>query len=287
MAAQELHDLGEVEIEEADIVGDWQRPSHDVRAGTSGSSTATGWSPTPRSRGAERGDAAVHPDYRGRGIGTALAGWTQELARARGSSWDARAGRLRRRPAAGVAGLLGAVELLGARLPEGAPIEASRCPPATRSASRRRPTTTRDLRRWSRTRSSSGPSATADLRGLRARLAYVPASSPGTSAWSSTRRRRGRGCRPPVSRGRLGYVDRSPSVSDRRGQGSPRRCWSTPSRAPARTARPARGSHRQPDRRARALREGRHGHPARGSTARSTSEHAAPSPETLPDRTQA
>jgi GNAT superfamily N-acetyltransferase len=33
-----------------------------------------------------RGDAAVHPRYRGRGIGTALAGWTQELARERGDS---------------------------------------------------------------------------------------------------------------------------------------------------------------------------------------------------------
>ena len=36
MAAQELHDLGIVEIEEADIVGDWQRPSFDVPASTVG-----------------------------------------------------------------------------------------------------------------------------------------------------------------------------------------------------------------------------------------------------------
>jgi mycothiol synthase len=34
MAAQELHDLGTVETEEADIVGDWQRPSFDVSAST-------------------------------------------------------------------------------------------------------------------------------------------------------------------------------------------------------------------------------------------------------------
>ena len=36
MAAQELHDLGAVDIEEADIVGDWQRPSFDVSASTVG-----------------------------------------------------------------------------------------------------------------------------------------------------------------------------------------------------------------------------------------------------------
>src|SRR5690349_2319366 len=30
MAAQEKHDIGSVEIEEADIVGDWQQPSFDI-----------------------------------------------------------------------------------------------------------------------------------------------------------------------------------------------------------------------------------------------------------------
>ncbi len=34
MAAQELEDIGMVEIEEADIVGDWGRPSFDVAAST-------------------------------------------------------------------------------------------------------------------------------------------------------------------------------------------------------------------------------------------------------------
>ena len=36
MAAQETHDIGEAAIEEADIVGDWQRPSFDVSASTVG-----------------------------------------------------------------------------------------------------------------------------------------------------------------------------------------------------------------------------------------------------------
>jgi ribosomal protein S18 acetylase RimI-like enzyme len=35
--------------------------------------------------GPDRGDAAVHPDHRGRGIGTALAGWMQQRAREEGS----------------------------------------------------------------------------------------------------------------------------------------------------------------------------------------------------------
>ena len=36
MARQEQHDLGKVEIEPADIVGDWQKPSFDVAASTLG-----------------------------------------------------------------------------------------------------------------------------------------------------------------------------------------------------------------------------------------------------------
>ena len=34
----------------------------------------------------DRADAAVHPDHRGRGIGTGLARWTQDTARAKGST---------------------------------------------------------------------------------------------------------------------------------------------------------------------------------------------------------
>ncbi len=36
MRAQELEDVGEVMVEEADIVGEWQRPSFDVGASTMG-----------------------------------------------------------------------------------------------------------------------------------------------------------------------------------------------------------------------------------------------------------
>jgi GNAT superfamily N-acetyltransferase len=97
MAAQEQHDLGEVVIEEADIVGDWQRPSFDVQDSTMGvfdGERLVGYAEVTAS---ERGDAAVHPDHRGRGVGTALAAWTRDLARRRGG------------------------ELFGMSVPEGAP----------------------------------------------------------------------------------------------------------------------------------------------------------------------
>jgi GNAT superfamily N-acetyltransferase len=84
MAAQELVDVGEVVIEEADIVGDWQRPSYDVGAGTVGVFDGDRLVAYAEVAATWYGDAAVHPDYRGRGIGTALARWTQEVARARG-----------------------------------------------------------------------------------------------------------------------------------------------------------------------------------------------------------
>ena len=86
MAAQEKHDVGTVEIEEADIVADWQRPSFDVSASTVGIFDGPRLVAYAEVGDNGRGDAAVHPDYRGRGIGTALAAWTQELARERGHS---------------------------------------------------------------------------------------------------------------------------------------------------------------------------------------------------------
>lgn len=86
MAAQEAHDIGEVAIEEADIVGDWQRPSYDVSAGTYGVFDGERLVAYAEYMGSARGDAAVHPDYRGRGIGTALAGWMQQRARSAGES---------------------------------------------------------------------------------------------------------------------------------------------------------------------------------------------------------
>ena len=75
MAAQEQEDLGKVEVEEADIVGDWQRPSFDVESSTIGvfdGDTLVAYAEVSESG---RGDAGVVPAYRRRGIGTALAAW--------------------------------------------------------------------------------------------------------------------------------------------------------------------------------------------------------------------
>lgn len=86
MAAQELADVGEVVIEEADIVADWQRPGYDVSAGTVGVYDDDRLVAYAEVAFADRGDAAVHPDYRGRGLGTWLAGWMRDKAREKGST---------------------------------------------------------------------------------------------------------------------------------------------------------------------------------------------------------
>jgi GNAT superfamily N-acetyltransferase len=86
MAAQELADVGEVVIEEADIVADWQRPGYDVPGSTVGvfdGETLVAYAEVSHG---DRGDASVHPDHRGRGIGTQLARWMQEKAREKGST---------------------------------------------------------------------------------------------------------------------------------------------------------------------------------------------------------
>ncbi|WP_432478059.1 GNAT family N-acetyltransferase [Nocardioides sp. GXQ0305] len=86
MAAQEQADLGTVEIEEADIVADWGRPSFEVAASTVGVFDGDRLVGYAEVTAADRGDAAVDPRHRGRGIGTALALWMQDAARARGST---------------------------------------------------------------------------------------------------------------------------------------------------------------------------------------------------------
>ena len=86
MARQQHHDLGRVEIELADIVTDWQRPSFDIGASTLGAVDGVRLVAYAEVGPAGRGDAAVDPAYAGRGIGTALAHWMQAQARAAGMS---------------------------------------------------------------------------------------------------------------------------------------------------------------------------------------------------------
>ena len=85
MAAQEKADVGDIVIEEADIVGDWQRPSFDVSDSTTGFFDGDRLVGYGEVSGSWHGDSAVHPDYRGRGIGTQIAQWMQGKARERGS----------------------------------------------------------------------------------------------------------------------------------------------------------------------------------------------------------
>jgi mycothiol synthase len=80
-AAQEMVDVGKVEIEPADIVSDWSRPSWDVTTHTIGVFDGDRMVAYGEITGHDRGDAAVHPDYRGRGLGTAVAGWMQQTAK--------------------------------------------------------------------------------------------------------------------------------------------------------------------------------------------------------------
>jgi GNAT superfamily N-acetyltransferase len=80
MARCEQQDVGEVLIEEADIVGDWQRPAFDLASQSVGvldGDRLVAYAEVYKGRWA---DAAVDPAYRGRGIGTALSHWTRAVA---------------------------------------------------------------------------------------------------------------------------------------------------------------------------------------------------------------
>lgn len=80
MGACEQQDVGEVLIEEADILGDWQRPAFDLPSQSVGvldRDHLVAYAEVYKGRWA---DAAVHPDHRGRGIGTALSHWTRAVA---------------------------------------------------------------------------------------------------------------------------------------------------------------------------------------------------------------
>ncbi|MFL6022401.1 MAG: GNAT family N-acetyltransferase [Marmoricola sp.] len=86
MAAAEIAVLGRALIEEAYLLGDWNRPSFDLAASTVGVFEGTELLGYAEVSGPARGDAAVHPDHLGRGIGTALARWMQDTARAQGQT---------------------------------------------------------------------------------------------------------------------------------------------------------------------------------------------------------
>ena len=84
-AAQQQHDIGRVDVETADFEADWQRSSFDFATMTMGVYDGD----TPRrvrraDRGRPRRGRRAARTYRRRGIGTALARWLEEAARAHG-----------------------------------------------------------------------------------------------------------------------------------------------------------------------------------------------------------
>lgn len=87
MAAEELANVGRVLIQEADIVGDWSRPSHDLAGNSIGVLDGDRLVAYGEVAGSFHCDAAVHPDHHGRGIGTAIALWTQRRAAELGHEW--------------------------------------------------------------------------------------------------------------------------------------------------------------------------------------------------------
>ncbi|KGN34627.1 GCN5 family acetyltransferase [Knoellia sinensis KCTC 19936] len=85
VAATELVDAGEAAIELEDIQGDWARASFDLATESIGvwdGDRLVAFGEVFKGRRAEGG---VHPEFRGRGIGTWLADWVEELARSQGS----------------------------------------------------------------------------------------------------------------------------------------------------------------------------------------------------------
>ena len=83
VATCEQHDDGRVEIDREDIVVDWARPGFDLATDSIGvfeHDRLVGEAELFKNRA----EVNVHPEVRGRGIGTALLEWTERLARDRG-----------------------------------------------------------------------------------------------------------------------------------------------------------------------------------------------------------
>lgn len=81
--AAKKHDAGEPLLEEADIVGDWQRPSFDLASESVcvfDGDQLVAYGEVYKGR---RAEVSVHPRVRGRGIGTTLLRWTWSVSRAR------------------------------------------------------------------------------------------------------------------------------------------------------------------------------------------------------------
>lgn len=82
--ACEAHDAGLAELDREDLVADWARPTMDLA--TMSMAVFDGEAMVAEAEVAHhRGEVSVHPDHRGRGIGTALLPWVEATARTQGS----------------------------------------------------------------------------------------------------------------------------------------------------------------------------------------------------------
>jgi mycothiol synthase len=85
-AESELADSGDLMLEREDIESDWERPSFDLSSQSVGVFDGARLVAAAEVFRGRRAEAAVATDYLGRGIGTWLAAWTEDLARREGSA---------------------------------------------------------------------------------------------------------------------------------------------------------------------------------------------------------
>jgi len=85
LAAAERADLGCSTLDLDDVRGDWQRPSFELATDSQAIFEGTRLLGCIEVYKASRALGGVHPDHRGRGIGTALVEWSEKHARAKGS----------------------------------------------------------------------------------------------------------------------------------------------------------------------------------------------------------
>ena len=85
-AADEVADAGHLALEPEDLAGDWSRPSFDLAQDSIGLfEDGHVVAAAEVTRGGSRAEGAVHPDVRGRGIGSWLVDWTESRARDHGA----------------------------------------------------------------------------------------------------------------------------------------------------------------------------------------------------------
>jgi mycothiol synthase len=84
VADSEMFDDGSIEIDREDIQTDWARPAFDLETESVGVFEGNRLVAEAEVFKGKRAEVNVHPDVRGRGIGTALLAWTEDLARTLG-----------------------------------------------------------------------------------------------------------------------------------------------------------------------------------------------------------